>query len=719
MNAVAPRDANPYVGPRPFEREHDDLFFGRKREIRQLFYLLIAERILLLHSPSGAGKTSLIQAGLIPTLEKEKKSFQILRAMRVGNIPRPSELKRITVRNRYVLSALQSLEEALPKRRRMSLTRLAGMEFGAYLDQRWPLGEDQPNQVLIFDQFEELLTADPTDQPDKAEFFRQVGTALRYPRRWALFAMREDFLAGLDPYLLPVPGRLQTRFRLDLLERPAAREAIQEPSGIRDVQFRDDAADELLGELSKVRVQLLDGTSEWKDGPYVEPIFLQVACQRLWELKGSRREITADLVRSIGNVDDALADYYAERTATIAADTRVPERAIREWFDRHLITSQGFRGQVLQGRDSSQGLHNEAIWRLVDAHLVRREERRGATWFELAHDRLIEPLRRDNDAWYRTQEGTSITVRIHDWDRRTESHHVEATLDDGSFFYGGELRLDEQALRQVEHDPQAYGTLLFDALFAGPMRRAYEAAIQRARERTRGRLRFRLWIDSESMDMHTLPWERLCHFEQGQPVPLSTSELVSFSRYKGLPSVEPSPISERPLRLLIAISNPANLQDFRLPAIDVEQEMTNYDAALGDLQRDGLIQVTLMPGISGLTPELQAELRGKGYQIEPGITQWHELLRLLPHYHVFHFHGYGGLDMAGAGYLLAEGSDGQIKIATEDDLMPRLAAIPLPRLVVLDAQEMVGLAPKWIRAGVPAVLTFHGRTTVHAAMVLM
>ena len=44
--------------------------------------LIIAERIVLLHSPSGAGKTSLIQAALIPRLLKNR--FQVLPVVRVN-----------------------------------------------------------------------------------------------------------------------------------------------------------------------------------------------------------------------------------------------------------------------------------------------------------------------------------------------------------------------------------------------------------------------------------------------------------------------------------------------------------------------------------------------------------------------------------------------------------------------------------------------------------
>ena len=65
MTSSQPRP-NPYVGPRAFQT--GEKLYGRDREVRELLDLLIAERIVLLFSPSGAGKSSLIQAGLAPLL---------------------------------------------------------------------------------------------------------------------------------------------------------------------------------------------------------------------------------------------------------------------------------------------------------------------------------------------------------------------------------------------------------------------------------------------------------------------------------------------------------------------------------------------------------------------------------------------------------------------------------------------------------------------------
>ena len=173
------------------------------------------------------------------------------------------------------------------------------------------------------------------------------------------------------------------------------------------VDFSDGAARKLVDDLRRVWVQQPDGTTRGAARPLrragTAPGRLSPA---VGNLSTDATQIGEADVVAVGDVDSALAGYYAERVGAIARETGVRERTIREWFDRQLITDQGIRGQVLQGRERSQGLDNRDIWLLVDAYLVRAEKRRGATWFELAHDRLIEPVRRNNGERYQTHLST-------------------------------------------------------------------------------------------------------------------------------------------------------------------------------------------------------------------------------------------------------------------------------------------------------------------------
>jgi WD40 repeat protein len=401
--ATAPRphtDDNPFVGPRAFQ--YGERIYGRNREVLDLLDLLIAERITLLHSPSGAGKTSLIQAGLVPRLERE--GFHILPVTRVGLEPPPG-LQLPHGPNRYLISVLLSLERDLPVDRQLRLNELVEMDLAEYLGRRAGNGGQADSEVLIFDQFEELLALDPTDQAAKAAFLAQIGDVLRDRRRWALFAMREDWIGGLDPYVRWLPTRLSTTFRLDFLDEVAARSAIQSPALDTGVTFTDGAADKLVDDLRRVRVQRPDGAAD-EPGPYVEPVQLQVVCRRLWErLPAGATEIQNSDVEAVGDVDSALADYYVERVREIAGQTGASEDVIRDWFDRQLITEQGFRAQVLQGPAADEETDEEVVRLLEDAHLVRGEQRRGATWYELAHDRLIEPIRASNTAWRESNVG--------------------------------------------------------------------------------------------------------------------------------------------------------------------------------------------------------------------------------------------------------------------------------------------------------------------------
>ena len=396
MSNPSPGRINPYVGPRAFRT--GETLHGRDPEVFDLDNLLVAERIVLMYSPSGAGKTSLIQAALIPQLESE--GFKVLPVMRVNLEPPPTPEFSGPV-NRYILSLLLSLEENPESTQpQLSLNELAKMTLADYLDQRDSQSGDADSEVLILDQFEEILTIDPTDVAGKTTFFSQLGQALRKHHRWALFAMREEFLAGLDPYLRLLPTRLATTFRLDLLRVEEARLAMQMPARRVDTAFTDDAARMLTDDLRRVWVQRPDGSRDQQLGPYVEPVQLQVVCYRLWEkLPADDFEIGEDDVQALGDVDSALADYYNERVVAIAAETGEKERHIREWFDRHLITAQGIRGLIQKGPGQTKGLDNRIVSLLVNAHLVRAEERRGLILFELSHDRLIEPVQTINAVW--------------------------------------------------------------------------------------------------------------------------------------------------------------------------------------------------------------------------------------------------------------------------------------------------------------------------------
>ena len=126
--------------------------------------------------------------------------------------------------------------------------------------------------MLVFDQFEEILSLNAVDQQQKLAFFEEVGKALRDPDRWALFAMREEYVAALDPYLRALPTRLTTRFRLDLLQESGALSAMREPARNAGVDFTEEAARLLVNELRKIRTSLPDGRTEEMVGAYIEPV---------------------------------------------------------------------------------------------------------------------------------------------------------------------------------------------------------------------------------------------------------------------------------------------------------------------------------------------------------------------------------------------------------------------------------------------------------------
>lgn len=403
---------NPYVGPRTFTRAESDRFFGRETEARELLALVISERLVLFYAQSGAGKSSLINTRLAPRLAAE--GFLVLPIARVGR-----ELPEgvTEVNNIFIFNLLLSLEQSQQDPNRFAhmtlphflanLTSTDGEHF--YYDDSPPdaavddLAADEtyeePPHVLIIDQFEEILTTHLERWPERSDFFRQLDQAMRDdPLLWVVLTLREDHLAALDPYASLLANRLSDRYYMQRMGYEAALEAIQCPAELAGRPFTPAAAQTLADNLRQIK----GGEAL---GQFIEPVQLQVVCYQLWEnLKDQPGDaITKQDLQESGDVDTALAEFYAQALRQTLAQSGVSEIELRNWFDQQLITEAGTRGTVFQGVNETAGLPNPVVKLLADQFLLRSEIRAGGAWYELVHDRFVEPILQANRTWWLRQ----------------------------------------------------------------------------------------------------------------------------------------------------------------------------------------------------------------------------------------------------------------------------------------------------------------------------
>ena len=210
--------------------------------------------------------------------------------------------------------------------------------------------------MLIIDQFEELITSHPGRWQEREEFFRQLNRAmLDDPNLWVVLALREDYVAPIEPYAPLLDDRMRARFYMERMGVDAALDAIRRPAEMGGRPFAAGVAEQLVEDLRQVRVPGQEATIP---GQYVEPVQLQVVCYQLWENlgkgtegnqepeaiqrteKGEGTAITFDDLAQAGNVDRALIQFYEETLAAVLAEpgTPVTERQLRTWFDKELIT---------------------------------------------------------------------------------------------------------------------------------------------------------------------------------------------------------------------------------------------------------------------------------------------------------------------------------------------------------------------------------------------
>lgn len=372
---------NPYPGPRPFRIDEAHLFSGRRREIDDLHDLVLSYRAVLLYSQSGAGKSSLVSAGLLP--EFDERCWLLGRV--AGEIFRSEDAANV-----HTLNLLRTTQKAIGANATLR-TALAG-----HAAQPW---------LLVLDQFEELFTACPESWQHRELFFRELADLLAADRNvHVLFVIREDFVAELDRFSPYVPDCFRIRYRLERLRESEALQAITEPAAKSSDEAKAspmaELAPDIVKSLLRVPVQTATGAVVPIEGEYVEPVHLQVVCRDVWDRLD---KVGSAHVKALTDADHALSSYYDSVLKRIAHRNPLREFRIRLWFVRELITPTGVRGIVFLDAKSGRaaGVPRAIVERLDGEHLIRRVARAGGTWYELTHDRFIEPIQQSNRAYAR------------------------------------------------------------------------------------------------------------------------------------------------------------------------------------------------------------------------------------------------------------------------------------------------------------------------------
>ena len=276
------------------------------------------------------------------------------------------------------------------------------------------------------------------------------------------------------------------------------------------------------------------------------------------------------------------------------------------------------------------------------------------------------------------------------------------------------LSLDAQQLRSRAADPDAYGLLLTESLFADEEMRAAFAKARTGAEAAGASLRLCLFVGPSAPELHSLRWETLRDPEDESHLLLG--EHVLFSRY--LSSADWSPVrvrSRADLRALVVIANPANLDRYQpggrpLHGLDVEAELARARSGLGSMVVDALAS-----GGTATLSNLVGHLRGAA-----GNGPY-DVLYLVCH----------GALIDGEPRLWLEDEKGNTAVLAGGELVTGLSEMrEKPRLVVLASCQSAGkgdascssdegvlaaLGPRLAEAGVAAVLAMQGNITMHTA----
>ncbi|MEV7126790.1 trypsin-like peptidase domain-containing protein [Streptomyces sp. NPDC093260] len=285
----------------PFTAEHAAWFHGRDAAVERVLEALAAQRRAALLGPSGAGKTSLVQAGVLP-------------ALAAGRLPGSDRWLPVLVRPGQDLTA--ELERA-------GLSGSADDGLAGAVERLLAAEPRHRRVLLVVDQFEELLTHETAAGPAAGRSLtalRQLTDALTSSAPLSvLLVMRDDFyprLAALAPELLDAmaTGVVNVPATLDARELEAM---ITLPARAAGARFEEGLPERIV---TDVLAAGREGAASLRAPVTVLPL-LELTLSQLWDRRVDGY-LTHDAYQALGRVTGSLATWCDEAVATLPDERR-------------------------------------------------------------------------------------------------------------------------------------------------------------------------------------------------------------------------------------------------------------------------------------------------------------------------------------------------------------------------------------------------------------
>jgi WD40 repeat protein len=395
-----------YPGTRPFEPSEQGLFYGREREINDLTRMTILERLVVLFGKSGYGKSSLLQAGVLPKLALQEEVWSPL-SIRLGVYNGQFSPCKIVVEQLKKFENAENTEGSFLDE---------GTLWKSFKKRQSP---EKARVLLIFDQFEEFFTYPLEQQKEfkselaeliyssmpqaiveefKAAPLEQKRFLARAMNIHVLISIRSDKLSLLHSMKDALPAILHSRYELQGLNIEQARQAIEAPA-IADnaarkftappYTFEKEAIDFMVNKLS-------ERSSELLMEPQIEAFQLQIVCQEI-EDKVIATNKTVITKADLPSFEAVYEDYYKTQIEKISdpvfkkvARIILEEKLISGNLDNNSARREPMSGSKLIEEAAAT---QELLDNLVNFRLLRREPNSlGGDSYEISHDTLISPV---------------------------------------------------------------------------------------------------------------------------------------------------------------------------------------------------------------------------------------------------------------------------------------------------------------------------------------